>query len=131
VFGDAVVATAIFDRLLHHSHIITIRGDSDRLREKRRSGLLKAPRGRRQRGGIGVTQGLPRWVHRDLPRLAALDSLGSLREARVPPVDYVDNPLGPQRQELLGNISERGNTRGQFSMARDSGEESHSRLAGT
>lgn len=41
VFGDAVVATAILDRLLHHSHIITIRGESYRLREKRRSGLLK------------------------------------------------------------------------------------------
>ena len=41
VFGDDVVATAILDRILHHSHIITIRGDSYRLREKRRSGLLK------------------------------------------------------------------------------------------
>ena len=40
---DAVVATAILDRLLHHSHVLTIRGDSYRLREKRRSGLLKAP----------------------------------------------------------------------------------------
>jgi DNA replication protein DnaC len=42
VFGDAVVATAILDRLLHHSHVVTIRGDSYRLREKRRAGLLKA-----------------------------------------------------------------------------------------
>ena len=42
VFGDAVVATAILDRLLHHSQVITIRGDSYRLREKRRSGLIKA-----------------------------------------------------------------------------------------
>ena len=40
VFGDPVVATAILDRLLHHSHVITIRGDSYRLREKRRSGLV-------------------------------------------------------------------------------------------
>jgi len=43
VFGDPIVATAILDRLLHHSHVVTIRGDSYRLREKRRSGLLKAP----------------------------------------------------------------------------------------
>ena len=43
VFGDNVVATAILDRLLHHSHVITIRGDSYRLREKRRSGLLHKP----------------------------------------------------------------------------------------
>jgi DNA replication protein DnaC len=43
VFGDNVVATAILDRLLHHSHVVTIRGDSYRLREKRRSGLLQKP----------------------------------------------------------------------------------------
>jgi DNA replication protein DnaC len=42
VLGDPVVATAILDRLLHHSHVVTIRGDSYRLREKRRSGLIKA-----------------------------------------------------------------------------------------
>jgi DNA replication protein DnaC len=39
VFGDQVVAAAILDRLLHHSHLVTIRGDSYRLRDKRRSGL--------------------------------------------------------------------------------------------
>jgi DNA replication protein DnaC len=43
VFGDPVVATAILDRLLHHSHVVTIRGDSYRLREKRRGGLLQKP----------------------------------------------------------------------------------------
>jgi DNA replication protein DnaC len=42
MFGDPVIATAILDRLLHHSHVVTIRGDSYRLREKRRSGLIKA-----------------------------------------------------------------------------------------
>jgi len=41
VFGDAVVATAILDRLLHHSHVLAIRGDSYRLRQKRRSGLIR------------------------------------------------------------------------------------------
>jgi DNA replication protein DnaC len=43
VFADPVVATAILDRLLHHSHVLTIRGDSYRLRAKRKSGLIKAP----------------------------------------------------------------------------------------
>ena len=43
MFGDPVVATAILDRLLHHSHVLTIRGDSYRLRSKRKSGLIKAP----------------------------------------------------------------------------------------
>jgi DNA replication protein DnaC len=42
VFGDPIVATAILDRLLHHSQVVTIRGDSYRLREKRRAGLIKA-----------------------------------------------------------------------------------------
>lgn len=41
VFGDPTVATAILDRLLHHSHVMTIRGESYRLKEKRKSGLLK------------------------------------------------------------------------------------------
>lgn len=43
VIGDSVAATAILDRLEHHSHIITIRGDSYRLREKKRSGHDKPP----------------------------------------------------------------------------------------
>ena len=41
VFGDNVIATAILDRLLHHSQVITIKGESYRLKEKRRSGLIK------------------------------------------------------------------------------------------
>jgi DNA replication protein DnaC len=41
IFGDTVIATAILDRLLHHSHVLTIRGDSYRLRQKRRSGLVQ------------------------------------------------------------------------------------------
>ena len=40
VFGDPVLATAILDRLVHHSTILNIRGDSYRLREKRRAGML-------------------------------------------------------------------------------------------
>jgi DNA replication protein DnaC len=33
VFGDPVVATAMLDRLLHHCHIVNIRGNSYRLRQ--------------------------------------------------------------------------------------------------
>lgn len=43
VFGDPVVATAILDRLMHHSTVLAIRGESYRLREKRRSGLIRRP----------------------------------------------------------------------------------------
>ena len=40
--------------------------------------------------------GLPRWVHRYPPRIAPPDSWRSLRDARVPPMDYLDKPtLGP------------------------------------
>src|SRR5262249_45361952 len=43
VFGDEVLATAILDRLLHHSHTLLITGESYRLREKRKSGLIRSP----------------------------------------------------------------------------------------
>jgi DNA replication protein DnaC len=54
VFGDQVVAAAILDRLLHHSHVVTIRGDSYRLREKRRSGLFRPQAGGSSSSGSGV-----------------------------------------------------------------------------
>jgi DNA replication protein DnaC len=41
IFGDSVVAAAILDRLLHHSQVLTICGDSYRLKAKRKSGLVK------------------------------------------------------------------------------------------
>ncbi len=40
IFCDTVIATAVLDRLLHHSHVPTIRGESFRPREKRRSGFV-------------------------------------------------------------------------------------------
>ena len=40
VFGGPVIATAILDRLLHHSTIVKVKGESYRLKEKRRAGLL-------------------------------------------------------------------------------------------
>ena len=40
MLGDDVVATAILDLLLHHSRVITIQGDSYRLRKKRRAGMV-------------------------------------------------------------------------------------------
>jgi hypothetical protein len=40
VFGDPLIATAILDRLLHHSTTINIKGESFRLKEKKRTGLL-------------------------------------------------------------------------------------------
>jgi len=40
IFGDHVLATAILDRLLHHATTINIKGESYRLKEKRKAGLL-------------------------------------------------------------------------------------------
>ena len=48
MLGDTVIATAILDRLLHHSHVVNIRGDSYRLREKRRAGVFASPQPNRE-----------------------------------------------------------------------------------
>lgn len=40
IFNDPILATAILDRLLHHSTTLNIKGESYRLKEKRRAGLL-------------------------------------------------------------------------------------------
>ena len=43
IFGEPIIATAILDRLLHHSTTINIRGESYRLKDRRRAGLLPRP----------------------------------------------------------------------------------------
>ena len=42
IFGDQVLATAILDHLLHHATTVNIKGESYRLKEKRRAGLLES-----------------------------------------------------------------------------------------
>ena len=58
MFGDPVVATAILDRLLHHSHVVTIRGDGYRLRGEASGGALEGRPGDPARGGAGVMAGV-------------------------------------------------------------------------
>jgi DNA replication protein DnaC len=41
IFGDTVLATAILDRLLHHSVTINIKGESYRIKEKKKAGFFK------------------------------------------------------------------------------------------
>jgi DNA replication protein DnaC len=41
VFGDRVIATAILDRLLHYAITLNIRGNSYRLKEKLKAGLVR------------------------------------------------------------------------------------------
>lgn len=45
--GDATLTAALLDRLLHHAHIVPIQGDSYRLKNKRKAGLV--PNGTEQR----------------------------------------------------------------------------------
>jgi len=42
IFSDSVLATAVLDRLLHHSSIVNIRGKSYRLKEKQKNGIMGA-----------------------------------------------------------------------------------------
>lgn len=41
IFGDSILATAILDRLLHHSITINIKGESYRVKEKKEAGLFQ------------------------------------------------------------------------------------------
>jgi DNA replication protein DnaC len=40
IFSDNVIASAILDRLLHHSHTLNIKGESYRLKDKRKAGVM-------------------------------------------------------------------------------------------
>src|SRR6202043_336467 len=41
--GDSVLTAAMLDRVLHHSTIVSVKGESFRLKDKRKAGLLAAP----------------------------------------------------------------------------------------
>jgi DNA replication protein DnaC len=41
--GDSVLTAAMLDRVHHHSTIVSIKGESFRLKDKREAGLLAAP----------------------------------------------------------------------------------------
>jgi DNA replication protein DnaC len=38
--GDSALAAALLDRLLHHAHVIALQGESYRLKDKRKAGLI-------------------------------------------------------------------------------------------
>jgi len=40
IFGDHVITAAVLDRILHHCTTINIKGDSYRLKERRKQGLF-------------------------------------------------------------------------------------------
>ncbi len=42
--GDATLTAAMLDRLLHHAHILTLTGESYRLKDKRKAGVIRQNR---------------------------------------------------------------------------------------
>jgi DNA replication protein DnaC len=40
VFGDEMIAAAVLDRLLHHAHTLVVHGESYRLKQQKKAGLL-------------------------------------------------------------------------------------------
>lgn len=43
LMSDTVIATAMLDRLLHHAHVINIRGETYRLRGRTKAGFVSVP----------------------------------------------------------------------------------------
>lgn len=39
--GDATLTAAMLDRLLHHAHILSLTGQSYRLKDKRKAGVVR------------------------------------------------------------------------------------------
>ena len=64
LLGDTVIATAILDRLLHHSHVLNIRGESYRQKNPRQAGPLTSHTGCSTHHGRSPTtpNHRPRWV---------------------------------------------------------------------
>ena len=54
VFGDRIIATAIRDRILHHAITLNIRGNSYRLRDKLKAGLVRPVEATKRTRGWGI-----------------------------------------------------------------------------
>jgi DNA replication protein DnaC len=46
-----MLTAALFDRLLHHAHIVPIAGESDRLKDSRKAGSIEALKNQSQAPG--------------------------------------------------------------------------------
>lgn len=55
VFGDEIIAAAVLDRVLHHSHVLLIQGDSFRLRQKKRWHIASQPTARRPQASVALS----------------------------------------------------------------------------
>ncbi len=76
IFGDDMAATAMIDRLIHHAEILSLKGDSSRLRGKDPRGPLRPPR----RLTLQPTKQQPDPNSGDASAAFAALAYGSLRE---------------------------------------------------
>jgi DNA replication protein DnaC len=53
ILSDNVIASALLDRLLHHSVTVNIKGECYRLWEKRKAGLMRATKTAKISGQTG------------------------------------------------------------------------------
>lgn len=51
IFGDTTMAGALLDRFLHHCHVLNLKGESYRMRSRRREGVQEGPAKQRRRVG--------------------------------------------------------------------------------
>jgi hypothetical protein len=54
--GDGVLTVAMLDRVLHHSIIVSINGESFRLKDKRKAGIVPKPKSQRSQVSHGHDQ---------------------------------------------------------------------------
>jgi DNA replication protein DnaC len=53
ISSDTGLTAALLDRLLHHAHVIMIKGESNRLKDKRNVGLIEAKATTAKNGVVG------------------------------------------------------------------------------
>jgi len=66
IFGETTIAAALLDRLLHHSTTLNIRGESYRLKDRKRSGLLTGVAPVAPVAGEEVSSGVSKVTQRSL-----------------------------------------------------------------
>lgn len=64
IFGETTIAAALLDRLLHHSTTLNIRGDSYRLKDRKKAGLLMSTPPASSAGPEGSSSGVSKVTQR-------------------------------------------------------------------
>src|SRR5512147_2065112 len=99
--GDPVLTAAMLDRLLHHSTVVPIQGESYRLKDKRRAGLLKPP-AVEKRAVIGMSRACPGGCTGTSRAPLRQTNEGRSAGARAPPNHYLDKPPTEQGGNKVG-----------------------------